>query len=204
MGSLAHGEPNSHAISPALPPEWQRYRDGFAVLQHLASLTADGCMDAVDVHHLARDLGFSPDEAKEIVEYLGWNGYLEYRGSSLRICLTPHGKEYVRHHAGRRRSARPAEFRPHLASAVLPMRTSQWGRRTSRGVGGVFHQFQAIEPPLTGSLPSRRQWMDRVRGRGIEQFGRVKRWTQVGTYLGSMLRILRSPRSLLPTCSSPA
>lgn len=101
-------------IGPDLPPAWRWYRDGFAVLQHIQALTSGPERRGVHVPALARDLGFAPEQAESVVDYLVMQGYLAYTRPGIEVVLAPEGVAYLAAGAGRRRSVRPrfASTRP--------------------------------------------------------------------------------------------
>ena len=101
-------------IGPALPPAWLWYRDGFAVLQHIQALTGGSERHGMHLPALARDLGFAPQQAECVVDYLVLQGYLSYTRPGIEVVLAPEGAAYMAAGAGRRRSVRPrfASTRP--------------------------------------------------------------------------------------------
>lgn len=94
-------------VGPALPPSWRRYRDGFVVLQHLQALTCGSTSHGLHVLAMARHLGFTPEQAERVVDYLVLQGYLAYLRPGIEVVLTSEGGEYLAAGAGRRRSVRP-------------------------------------------------------------------------------------------------
>lgn len=95
------------STGPAFPPHWQRYRDGFAVLQHLCALA--GASDRVPVTwpRVVADLGLTEEEGSRLLEYLIRLGLLRQLGRDHCVTLMPGALEYLGAGRGRRTSVRP-------------------------------------------------------------------------------------------------
>ena len=91
---------------PALPPAWRAYRDGFVVLQHLATLCG-AAGGPVAWSRLAVWLGFDERESEAVLRNLLETGCVESRDGGRTVALTPVGREYLDGGRGRRLSVRP-------------------------------------------------------------------------------------------------
>jgi hypothetical protein len=108
IGAAGHYELGGLGVrAPALPPAWLRYRDAYAVLQHLSSLAGGEEGIGVSWSRLMAELGFSAVQADELLGYLVTMKCARYRQGRREVALTASGVEYLRFNRGRRRSVRP-------------------------------------------------------------------------------------------------
>lgn len=135
-------------VGPALPPRWLRYRDGFVVLQHLQALTCGSPHHGAHVLALARHLGFPPEQAERVVDYLVLQGYLSYVRPGIEVVLTREGLDYLAAGAGRRHSVRP-RYAP--SPGVPPLARERPGR------AGPYGGEAAA--PRTGMLRQAGRWL---------------------------------------------
>lgn len=96
-------------LGPELPPEWRRYRDGFAVLQYLHALSLHREVGAVSWPGVAAALGLAAEEAEPLRRYLVWNGCLDLGSQFRRVTLTRAAVDYLERGSGRRHSVRPQD-----------------------------------------------------------------------------------------------
>lgn len=94
------------ALGQALPPAWRRYREAFAVLQHICNLCGAAAGACVSWSRVVSELGLTGGQGDEVLAYLLATGCVEQRGGPRAVALTPPGQNYLARER-RRRSIRP-------------------------------------------------------------------------------------------------
>lgn len=95
-------------LGPEFPPAWLRYRDAFAVLQHISTLCAGEASIPAPWQKVVVELGFGDAQGEQLLAYLVAVGCLEYQQGRRQIALTEKALSYLEWERGRRRSLRPA------------------------------------------------------------------------------------------------
>jgi hypothetical protein len=80
-------------------------RDAFLVLFHIFNVSAGDPDVELAADQVARDLAFEMRDASLLIDHLVMCGHVRCRIEGG-LCITPFGKDYIDHEAGRRRSVR--------------------------------------------------------------------------------------------------
>jgi hypothetical protein len=83
----------------------RRERNSFVLLQHFHTIIEADIRRTVPGSKLTNELGFGPDESRELINYLLGLGYFEPRSGQL-LAMSPLALEYVERIARRRHSVR--------------------------------------------------------------------------------------------------
>lgn len=94
------------ALGQALPPAWRRYREAFAVLQHMCTLCGAAAGAGVPWAKVLSELGLTSSQGEELLAYLLAGGCLEYHQGQREVALTMAALDYLARER-RRRSVRP-------------------------------------------------------------------------------------------------
>jgi hypothetical protein len=94
------------ALGQALPPVWRRYREAFAVLQHICNLGGAAAGARVSWSKVVSELGLTGCQGDEVLAYLLATGCVEQLPGPREVALTQPGLNYLACER-RRRSIRP-------------------------------------------------------------------------------------------------
>lgn len=99
--------------SGARSPEIERLeRDSFILLQHVYTVTSATPGAPVNGTRVGLELGFAPDEASRLINYLNWVGYMKQSAADPHLTIAPDGIDYLERDAGRRHSVRAPADQP--------------------------------------------------------------------------------------------
>jgi predicted transcriptional regulator len=101
---VAGGE-NSERLRET-PREWSEEQLRYQVLTTVYAHTGAHCEREVTGTMIGSELKLKYEDLFRIIHFLEYNGYLDYRGSGPRVCITEKGIRYLLESARRRRSIR--------------------------------------------------------------------------------------------------